>query len=281
MQGEEEEIRKTLNFYILFEIAPPLGAFLPREPPLLGEVFATSAGKLFDAIGAFRSTAVKDLVSIPLDQLRADFTDRGVPRTAERRKWCSQQRDDFKARFSSLTMWLLVLLDPDRTFAKYDYWSKAAFFSLDEVLWLSVGLQPLPEFIRALDHPSQRTPLGDAVAAHMVAQRELFGRSLDPNGFDRRQTAQAVLDWANLVQHELHPGFRRMLETMVQRKAVPEVSVVPVAAPSDAMPVGAVDPAEALAGVKVDVKRIDPRERLGMAKLLVAIAIEQFGYDPD
>jgi len=210
-----------------------------------------------------------------------DFTDRGVPRTTERQKWCSQQRDDFKARLRSLTIWQLALLDPDRTFAKYDYWSKAAFFSLDEVLWLSVGLQPLPEFIQALDHPSQRTLPGDAVVAHMVAQRELFSRSLDPNGFDRRQTAQSVLDWANLVQHELHPGFRRMLETMVQRKAGPEVSVVPAAAPSDAMPVGAIDPPDAPASLKSGEKRIDPRERLGMAKLLVGMAIDQYGYQPN
>lgn len=271
MQDDEAEIRKKLNFYILFEIAPPLGTFLPSEPPLLGHDFAISTRKIFETISVLRSNAVKHLSDIPLDQLRAGFTERGFPKTTEQQKWCLQQRDDFKARFRNLNVWQLALLDLDRTSAKYDYWSKAAFFSLDEVLWLSVGLQPLSEFIQALDSPLRTTRLGDAVAGHLVAQRELFSRSLDPHGFDRRQTAQSVLDWANLVQQELHPGFRRMLETMVQRKMVSSV----------AMPVSAGDSPLALSNAKGDAKRVDPRERLGMAKLLVAIAIEQFGYDPD
>ena len=201
---------------------------------MLGEDFAISAGKLFDALNEIRSKAVMHLSGIPLDELLAGFTDRGLPKTPEQQAWCSQQREGFIARVRRLSLWQLALVEPDRTSAKYDYWSKAAYFSLEELLWLSVGLEPLPEFSRALATSSRAAHQRDAVALHMVAQRELFRRSFDPNGYERRQTAQTVLDWANLVQHELHPGFRRMLETMVQREASPNLALAPTAEPLEA-----------------------------------------------
>ncbi|WP_431301059.1 hypothetical protein [Tabrizicola sp. BL-A-41-H6] len=280
MQDEEVEIRKTLHFHILFQIAPFLNVFPSSDPPKLGEDFAISARKLFDAISANRSKSVKHLSGIPLDELLDGFTERGLPKTPEQKTWCSQQREDFITRIRSLSVWQLALLDPDRTFAKYDYWAKAAYFSLDEILWLSVGLEPLPEFIRAVDRPSQSATQRDPVVTHIMAQRELFRRSLDPNDYGRRQTAQSVLNWANRVQHELHPGFRRMLEAMVQREVAPDVGLALTSASLDVTPVGAVEQQVAQANGKPD-QRLDPRERLGMAKLLVAVAIEQFGYDPD
>lgn len=280
MKDEEAEIRKTLYFHILFQIAPFLNVFPSNDPPMLGEDFAMSARKLFDAISAIRSKAVKHLSGIPLDELLNGFTQRGLPNTPEQKTWCSQQREDFIARIRSLSVWQLALLDPNRTFAKYDYWSKAAYFSLDEILWLSVGLEPLPEFIRAVTHSSQGATQRDPVVTHIMAQRELFRRSLDPNDYGRRQTAQSVLDWANRVQHDLHPDFRRMLEAVVQREAAPDVALASTLASLDATLVGAVEKQVAPANGKPD-QRIDPRERLGMAKLLVAVAIEQFGYVPD
>lgn len=280
MQDDEAKTRKTLNFYILFQISPALGVFPSGEPPLLGEDFAFSAGKLFDALSEFRSRAVTYLCAIPLDQLQLGFTDRGKPRTPEHQNWCAEQQIEFGRRFRSLSTWQLALFDADRTFAKYDYWAKAAFFSLDEILWLSVGLEPLPEFNRALIAVSRSAHQRDPVVNHMMAQRELLRRSLDPNGHERRLTAKSVLDWANFVQHELHPGFRRTLEKMVQRDAAQDLAAPSVEAPSDREPTPILDERGAAAEDPPKTKQIDPRERLGMAKLLVAIAIEQFGYDP-
>jgi hypothetical protein len=264
MQDEEAEIRKTLNIHILMRIAASLGVFPSNEPPLLGEHFARSSRELFEAISIFRSKAVKHLSGIPLDQLRGDFTERGEPKTEEWKTWCLLQRNDFRTRFRSLNIWQLALLEPDRTFAKYDYWAKAAFFSLDEILWLSVGLQPLPEFLQALDRPSRSTLKDDPVVAYMVAQQELFRRSLGPNGYERRHTAEAVLSWVNRVDHVLHPGCRRMLELMVSRK-----------------PDGSKIAAEATGAEPLpEPKSIDPREKSSMAKLLVAMAMDQYGYVP-
>lgn len=129
---------------------------------------------------------------------------------------------------------------PNRTFAKYDYWSKVSFLSFDEFLWLSVGLQPLPEFIRALDRPLQGTTQRDVVVEHMVAQRKLFSCGFDANGHARLKTAQTFLDWANLVQHELHPSFRRMLEKMVEREPLPDVATTSTVTPLDVAAVDAV-----------------------------------------
>jgi len=108
----------------------------------------------------------------------------------------------------------------------------------------------------------------------MVAQRELLRRSLDSNGYERRLTAESVLSWANRVHHKLHPGFRRTLETIVQRDAKPDMPALTVVAQSDSEPLALVDKPALDAEVQSKSKRVDPRERLGMAKLLVAIAIE-------
>lgn len=280
MQDDEAGARKSLNFYILFQISPALGAFPPNEPPLLGEEFATSTRKLFDALSAFRSKAVQFLSEIPLEQLQLGFTDRGKPKSPEQQNWCVEQRKEFDRRFRGISPWQLALLDSDRTMAKYDYWAKAAFFSLDEILWLSVGLEPLPEFNRALNPLSPSGHQPDPVVRHVVAQRELLRRSFDPNGYERRLTAQSVLGWANRVQYELHPGFRRTLETIVQRAPNPNVAVSEVVALPHSQPIAVVEQQVTVAEVQPETKRVDPRERLGMAKLLVAIAIEQFGCDP-
>jgi len=147
-------------------------------------------------------------------------------------------------------------------------------FSLDEVLWLSVGLEPSLEFDSALHAMSRSAHQRDPVVRHMVAQRELLRRSLDSNGYERRLTAESVLSWANRVHHKLHPGFRRTLETIVQRDAKPDMPALTVVAQSDSEPLALVDKPALDAEVQSKSKRVDPRERLGMAKLLVAIAIE-------
>lgn len=273
MTSNEAEIRKTLHFWIVFQINPALCALPAKEPPLLGEDFAVSTSKLFEGLSAFRSELIKYLSVIRLDDLQDSFTDRGNPKTPDRRQWCAERRNEFEKRFRSMSTWQRALFAPDRTLAKYDYWAKAAFFSLDEILWLSVGLEPLPEFNSALIVASRRDIERDPVVRHMVAQRELLRRGLDPNHYERRLTAQKVLGWVNLVQHELHSGFRTTLEAMVRRDSAPQVAAPTVVEPPYKQ--------EAVIEVPPEMKRIDPRERQGMAKLLVAIAIEQFGYDPN
>ena len=67
MQEDEKEIRKKLNFLVLYNISPALMAFPPDEPLLLGEAFAFTSERLFERLTEFRSKTVKHLMSIPLD----------------------------------------------------------------------------------------------------------------------------------------------------------------------------------------------------------------------
>lgn len=261
MQEDEKEIRKTLNFFVLYNISPALGAFPPEEPLLLGEAFAFTSKRFFERLTEFRSQAVKHLMSIPLDVLTSGFTKQGKPITAEQKEWHIGQRSDFHARFPVISQWLQAVIQRERTFAKYDYWGKAAYLSMDEALWLSVGLEPLKEFDRALEGQSPRTDKADPVVEHMKAQRELLRRRF---GYGQRVDAKSILTWINAVGHDVHPGFRRMLETVVGRTSV---------APATLTEAVALSPS-------VEAKRIDPRERLSMAKLLVAMAIDGYGFDP-
>lgn len=281
MTDDEAKIRTALHFHIIYQIDPGICVDPSPEPPLLGELFALSNGKLFDALSAFRAELVRDLAAIPLEQLRESFTEHGQPKTLDRKTWCNEQRHKFATRFRSMGKWQHALLVPDKSLAKFDYWAKAAFFSLDEVLWLSVGLEPLHEFRTALTKGAQQGNQRDPVIRHLASQRELLRRGLDPNGIERRLTAQKVLSWANLVQHELHPGFRRALEQMVQRGAPPQMAAPAAEGVSDTQANTHNDQQAVATDVQPDTKRLDPRERLAMAKLLVAIAIAEYGYDPD
>ncbi len=281
MTDEEAEIRKALHFGILFQIAPALCVFPSAEPPLLGEDFALSTRKLFEALNEFRTDTVRYLSAIPLHELNDGFTERGKPKTPERREWCVERRAAFESRFRTMSSWQKALFAPDTTLAKYDYWAKAAFFSLDETLWLSVGLEPLPVFIDALNALSRNGTERDPVVRHLVAQHELLRRGLDPNGYERRLKAQTIVSWVNLVEHELHPGFRRALETILQREGRSESAASSSVVGSNIETIEVGQRQEAPTEVLPELKRADPRERLGMAKLLVAISIEQFGYDPD
>jgi hypothetical protein len=280
MQDEEASIRKKLNVYILTQIATPLRLLPPPEPPLLGEAFAISSRKLYEAIAELRSEIVGHLSTIPFDQLTAGFADQGTPKTPEFKDWCLKQRSEFRSRFEGLSVWQLALLEPERTFPDYDYWSKAAFFSIDELLWLSVGLEPLPEFATALEERPGGSQKRHHVVVYLLAQLELFRRGLDPNHYERRHTPKSILEWANLVEHQLHPGFRRILEKMVKRAAASKLDASLASVSQDGTSGGEVQPEGATAFIASDPKRFDPRERRGMAKLLVALAIEQFGYDP-
>ncbi len=96
----------------------------------------------------------------------------------------------------------------------------------------------------------------------MKTQRELLRRSF---GFDRRLRAEAVLTWANSVGQDLHPGFRRMLEADRKSNGGAPVTL----------------PESVAVATNDEPKRMDPREKLSMAKLLVAIAIDTYGYVPD
>lgn len=261
MQEDEKEIRKKLNFLVLYNISPALRAFPPEEPLLLGEEFAFTSERFFERLTEFRSQAVKHLMSIPLDVLTSSFTKQGKPITNEQKEWHIGQLSDFHARFPAINQWLRAVIERDRTFAKYDYWGKAAYLSMDEALWLSVGLEPLKEFERVLEGQSTRAGKIDPVVEHMKAQRELLRRSF---GYGQKVKAQSMLSWINSVGHDVHPGFRRMLETVVGRTSVTPAAVMEaVASPAS-----------------IEAKRIDPRERLSMAKLLVAVAIDAYGFDP-
>jgi hypothetical protein len=261
MQEDEKEIRKKLNFLVLYNVSPALRAFPPEEPLLLGEDFTFTSERFFERLNEFRSQAVKHLMSIPLDVLTSSFSKQGKPITAEQQDWHMKQRADFHRQFPTISQWLQALIERDRTFARYDYWGKAAYLSMDEALWLSVGLEPLKEFASAIEGQSSRAGKADPVVEHMKAERELLRRSL---GIGQKLNAHSILTWINSVGHDVHPGFRRMLETVVRRTA---------AAPSAVTEAVVLSPS-------AEVKRIDPRERQSMAKLLVTIAIDAYGFDP-
>lgn len=104
----------------------------------------------------------------------------------------------------------------------------------------------------------------EPIAMYMISRRELFVRELQAGGHLRMQTAAILLEWINRVELEVHPGFRRMLEKMLKQKL-------------NTVVVSKVTPAISEEGNG----KFETREKMSLSKLLVALAITEYGYNPE
>ena len=92
----------------------------------------------------------------------------------------------------------------------------------------------------------------------------MIRRRLAPHGWLGSVYPKELTEWVRTVELDCHPGFLRMLEIVDKR----ENSAVESDATSQDAP--------ALASERVP----EGREIASLAKLLTAIAIEEYGYDP-
>ena len=157
--------------------------------------------------------------------------------------------------------WYAAGLGRKGLMADYDYWAKSPFFELHEITLLSLGLEPVESFVEALNpKPSQE----DNPAKSFALRRHgLIDRTFNKGALGSKTKPAALAERVNAVDLDVHPGFARMLKNLTGFTQIERMS-------SDA-PVIKSDPND---------KSPEPREIASMAKLLTAIAISEFGYDP-
>jgi hypothetical protein len=264
MTDEEKRIRSRFNYLALDKIAGCyLTALQPDEPLRLGPDFAMWSKHAFDEFEVFRTCIIDELSKLSLDDISTNFATDGTPLTQHWLAWQTGYKNELRVKCLNLSFWTAVPFKKEKALADFDYWAKAEFLSLDEALWLSFGLMPLSEFAKRVEQfPGRSTHLGP-IEIYVISIRELFTRGLNPRTHLTAFRHNQILDWINRVQLEVHPGFRRMLELNISRQATVDAAPVP-ASPE----------------VVTDAK-FDAREKASLAKLLTAMAITEYGYNPD
>lgn len=147
--------------------------------------------------------------------------------------------------------------------ADYKHWALRDKFSNDEFVWLSIGLEPVAYLSDYLGNRSgkaieRQTDIG--IEANR--RKQIFDRSRDFDPIYKSVAIDVAHDWFAKVELATPDGFAQMLETGWKRLRG-EIEVKPEKAapnPADESP--------------------DPREIRSMARLITAIAIEEYGYDP-
>ena len=265
MDQEKAKKRLNRNFSIVRRIG---GALLtttyPKEPPILGPTYQDILKRIFDDLATRRKLILAELGKFSTEELQVSFSDDGRPQTETMKNWAAAHGNELRQKYRDISVFYLANFSQDEDFADFSYWSKSAFLNLHEALWLSVGLQPLSKFMDKLDPENTGWQTGDKIRSFMLARHELFRRELDPNGWLKTRLPREILEWINRVDLEVHPGFRRMLELIVSREDK-------VNAPKSAMQTS----------FDLSEDRFEAREKVSLAKLLVAMAIDGYGYDPD
>ena len=146
--------------------------------------------------------------------------------------------------------------------ADYDYWAMRDSFRIEDFVWLSIGLEPNDDLRTYFEKFQQRPPKLDPVLKRAADLRfELIDTAERLGLVHRTKRVDLVHEWLTTVdltvpddlRTAVEKGWRRLRSTSVE----PEKSV--------------------------DVERVegsDPREVRSLARLLTAIAIEEYGYQP-
>lgn len=254
----EELQRSELHDKIFLKIG---GLFFATHEPLtllpLGndykirmEMLLRKRLDLFDRIETY-------LNNLTADELNQHFDGNGGPKTDQTKSWVSKSKNEVNDVFGCMSLWYHASLFRTNELADFAHWGRSEFLTLDEVVWLSVGFEPLPKFRRMIkpfeEKASNRslTNIVEFISRH----RETIRRKFDPNNYGMRPDLCVLRDWINAVKLEVHPDFMAMLPS--RAVALPEVASL----------------------TKV-LNFVDGREAVSMAKLITAMAIDAYGYDP-
>ena len=138
MSDDDKTAQAQLNFIILHRVAGPLLAFsIPEEPPTLGSLFAVRSTRIIGELKQKRSLLLDELMQITGGSPLNWFSKSGEPQNDDAKAWITRNRNLLEAQYRNLSIWSLALFIYD-DLADYDYWFKAAYLKVDEVLFLSV-----------------------------------------------------------------------------------------------------------------------------------------------
>ncbi|MEY8120780.1 MULTISPECIES: hypothetical protein [unclassified Falsihalocynthiibacter] len=201
-----------------------------------------------------------DLLKMEPEALSHSFSTDGAPISETSKSWVRGYENKINQRFGRLPIWYHVPFFQTKDLADFEHWGRAEFLSVDEVAWLSVGFEPakkLMDKIKPFDARGNAQKV-DSMAEYMTRHKETIRRKFDPYNHNDKPDLLLLHDWIEDVKLNVHPEFMAMLAKRVTSNrpsiAVPEVSIIP--------------------------EQLDGREMVSMSKLIAAMAIDGYGYDP-
>lgn len=231
----------------------------PEIPPM-GEEYHKAMSGLFAKRDEMSDSIRRELSWWHPDKLQASFGPNGEAQSEDGRDLVARVRREMEAAFGRLKPWYLAPLFRTKQLADFEHWAKHEFLSLDEVVWLSVGFEPDERFIASIkeyDDRGNKQKL-DEVTTYMSRHREVIRRKFDPFNQKHKPKFADLFVWINEVNLTVHSGFFKLVS---KRAAEPRETSKP-------------DVPD-----KIDSK-FDGRERASMVKLIAAMAIDAYGFDP-
>jgi len=235
----------------------------PETPPLLGEEYLRALDKRKALQENLLDEIREKLCSIREPGLELNFDEDGLAVDDLTKKWQNGLQVRVRELVRNLSIWTSAGLGDPKLLADYNHWSQMAFLQLEEALWLSVGLEPQAIFSTTLNDKKNHTDLEGQIVAFLKRRQELLRREFNPNRHESRHGAKVIKAWVERVSLDVHPGFHQMLEIMVGRAlATEKINVKPVTPTA------------------LESERYDNRERASLAKLIVTMAMDFYGYVP-
>jgi hypothetical protein len=150
--------------------------------------------------------------------------------------------------------------------ADLPYWSSFATVSLEDLVFLSLGREPRTSNMAAVCKTYGRSDEGDSVLGFLEDRLELIANAMGVNPEDgkARVALRAFFDWVDETSLPIDPAFHRALSDRYQ----------PVA------PGSSTEAREQPTDHQIGSANLDPRERSSLMKLIAAMAIDGYGYDP-
>ncbi len=195
-------------------------------------------------------------------QLAAGGLDIEVDGFGLRENELSELRKSAFAAMSERTRGKLIAMGvyPDEL-ADYKHWALRDRFSNEEFVWLSIGLEPVASLSDYFGTRSANARQSD-IGVEANRRKQVFDRSRDFDTLQKSVAIDVARDWFAKVDLATPDGFAQMLETGWNRLK------------------GQIEDQPEKSAPNTVEKSLDPREIRSMARLITAIAIEEYGYDP-
>lgn len=159
--------------------------------------------------------------------------------------------------------YVLAGLGLNDSFADFEYRSKLTEISIAECAWLALGLKPSGELVDDDDRPVWKNTATDMHYIEQVdSTLELFERNFGKTGAINAKSAPAFLAWLEASGFQSHHRF----VPMILKIAANGVAITQVMQPI---------------GSQQLISKPDQKESDYMARILTAMAMDKYGYDPE
>jgi hypothetical protein len=224
--------------------------------PYIPDAFEAYAGKVESCLRECREWAEKMAIENRLDS----FDEQGRAILGPLR----DQQDQLAKRANNIAagppVWAAGGLGNPQYYADFEYWSKMPFFPLHEATCLTLGIEPkhLDEGVLTTSGPSD-TAKGDVVA-FAQRRREQLRRQFDPYNQKNKIPRNVLVDWVKTIELEVHIGMQTIGKNI---GGLDDPSAAPISAHQN-----------------TSAQQVESREKASMAKLIVAMAMDSYGYSP-